>query len=48
MVKVKLICQKKTDGAWYNESTSYTLRKKDLTLKILETAIQLKAENELS
>ena len=47
-VKVKLICQKKTDGAWYNESTSYTSEEKDLTLKILETAIQLKAENELS
>ena len=47
-VKVKLICQKKTDDTWYNETTSYTSEEKDLTLKILETAIQIKVENELS
>ena len=47
-VKVKLICQKKTDDTWYNESTSYTSEENDLTLKILETAIQIKVENELS
>ena len=46
-VKVKLICQQKTDGSWYNDNTEYSKEEKDLTLKILETAIQIKVEDQL-
>ena len=47
-VKVKLICQQKTDDAWYNDNSTYLDDEKDLTLKILEIANQIKVQDQLS
>ena len=47
-VKVKLLCQQKSNDDWYNDKSEYILEEKDLTLRILEIANQIKAENQLS
>jgi hypothetical protein len=40
-VKVKLICEKFSDGQWYVDNNNYLQEEKDLTIKILEVANEL-------
>ena len=47
-VNVKIICENKSDDNWYQDSLSYIDQEKNLTLKILEIAKQLKILEEQS
>jgi hypothetical protein len=47
-VKVKLICEKFSDGQWYVDNNNYLQEEKDLTIKILEVANELSKIDQLS
>lgn len=47
-VKVKILCEEKIEDNWYADEKIYTEQEKNITLKILEIANQLKKSEESS